>query len=133
MEINSSALSVFLSGTHTFEQEIDYSIKLLLSELLSNTFRKKNTTINNEFGEVNEEGQIFTTVYLKMTGNTDDPTISFDGLRIKEDIQESINSEIETIKTIIKEDVLKIEEPLEKEPGEDVIIEWEEEEKYNPK
>ena len=55
MEIKSSALSVFISGTHTFEQEIDYNIKLLLSELLSNKFRKKNTSINNEFGEVKEE------------------------------------------------------------------------------
>ena len=68
-----------------------------------------------------------------MTGNTDDPIISFDGLKIKEDIQESINTEIETIKTIIKEDVLKVEEPLEEEQGQDVIIEWEDEEKYNPK
>ena len=32
MEIKSSALSVFLSGTHTFTQEIDYRIKLLLSD-----------------------------------------------------------------------------------------------------
>ena len=133
MEIRSSALSVFLSGTHTFEQRIDYSIKLLLSELLSNTFRKKNTSINNEFGEVDEDGQIFTTVYLKMTGNTNDPIISFDGLKIKEDIQESINAEIETIKTIIKEDILKVDESLEEEEGQNVIIEWEDEEKYNPK
>jgi hypothetical protein len=132
MEIKSSALSVFLSGTHTFEQEIDYSIKLLLSELLSNTFRKKNTTTNNEFGEVNKDGQIFTTIYLKMTGNTDDPKISFDGLKIKESIQESIGAEIETIKTIIKEDILKIEESS-KEDGQDVIIEWEDEDEYNPK
>jgi hypothetical protein len=130
MEIKSSALSVFLSGTHTFEQEINYSIKLLLSELLSNTFRKKNTAINNEFGEVKKDGQIFSTVYLKMTGNTDDPKISFDGLKIKESIQESIGTEIETIKTIIKEDILKIEESS-KEDGQDVIIEWEDE--YNPK
>ena len=70
-----------------------------------------------------------------MTGGPDDPTISFDGLKIKEDIQESISTEIETIKTIIKEDVLKIEKSLEKEPGQEIIIEWEEEEeeKYNPK
>ncbi|MDC0249377.1 AsmA-like C-terminal region-containing protein [Flavobacteriales bacterium] len=133
MEIKSSALSVFLSGTHTFEQKIDYSIKLLLSELLSNRFRKKNTAINNEFGEVEEEGQIFTTIYLKMTGNTNNPIISFDGVKIKEDIQESIDAEIETIKTIIKEDILKIEESSEKEQGQDIIIEWEDEEKYNPK
>jgi len=132
MEIKSSALSVFLSGTHTFEQEIDYSIKLLLSELLSNTFRKKNTSIDNKFGEINEDGQIFTTVYLKMTGNTDNPKISFDGLKIKESIQESIGAEIETIKTIIKEDILKVEESS-KEGGQDVIIKWEDEEEYNPK
>ena len=68
-----------------------------------------------------------------MTGNTDNPTISFDGLKIKEDIQESISSEIETIKTIIKEDILKAEDVSEKEQGQDVIIEWEDEEKYNPK
>ena len=133
MEIKSSALSVFLSGTHTFDQRIDYSIKLLLSELLSSTFRKKNTTINNKFGEVDEDGQIFTTVYLKMTGNTNNPIISFDGLKIKEDIQESISTEIETIKTIIKEDILKVDKSLEDEQGQNVIIEWEDEEKYNPK
>ena len=133
MEIKSSALSVFLSGTHTFEQEIDYSIKLLLSELLSNKFRKKNTAIDNEFGEVNEDGQIFTTVYLKMTGNTEDPKISFDGLKIKENIQESISTEIETIKTIIKEDILKTEEAEDEEQGQDVIIEWEDENKFKPK
>ena len=38
---------------------------------------------------------------------------------------------MKTIKTIIKEDVLKVEDPLEKEQGEDVIIEWEDEE-YQP-
>ena len=132
MEIKSSALSVFLSGTHTFDQEIDYRIKLLLSELLSNTFRKRNTTLDNEFGELDDEGRIFNTVYLKMTGNTEDPKISFDGLKIKEDIQEGIDTEIETIKTIINEDILNTEEFLEDEEGQDVIIEWEEEQ-YNPK
>ncbi len=133
MEIKSSALSVFLSGTHTFEQEIDYNIKLFLSELLSNKFRKQNTVINNEFGEVDEDGKIFTTVYLKMTGNTNNPIISFDGLKIKEDIQKSISTEIETIKTIIKKDILKVEESSKEEQGQNVIIEWEDEEKYNPK
>ena len=56
MEIKSSALSLFVSGTHTFEQEIDYNIKLLLSELMSNSFRKKNTNINTALEK-----------YIKMT------------------------------------------------------------------
>ena len=41
MEIKSSALSLFISGKHSFNQNIDYKIKLLLSELLFNSFRKK--------------------------------------------------------------------------------------------
>jgi len=130
MEIKSTALSVFLSGTHTFKQEINYSIKLLLSELLSNRFRKANTSIKNEFGEIKEE-QNFSTVYLKMTGKTDNPKISFDGIKIQEDIKQNINEEIELIGDIIKEDITKVKEKKEK--GDDVLIEWEEERKYVPK
>jgi len=68
-----------------------------------------------------------------MTGNTENPKISFDGLKIKENIQESITTEIETIKTIIKEDILKTEEAEDEEQGQDVIIEWEDEDKFKPK
>ena len=133
MEIKSSALSVFLSGTHTFEQKIDYSIKLLLSELLSNTFRKKNTAINNEFGEVDEGGKIFTAVYFKMTGNSEDPEISLDPTRFIENVQELVKKEGEKITTIIKEDILKTKNPEKIEQGKDLIIEWEDENKYIPK
>jgi len=125
MEIKSSALSVFISGTHTFEQEINYRIKLLLSELMSTTFRKKNTQIKKtEFGEVEENGKIFNTVYFKMTGNADDPNISFDGIRFREDVQKEITKEKETITTIIKEDILQTKEQEKIEQGQDVIIEW---------
>ena len=91
-------------------------------------FSKITSDEENEFGEINQDGQIFTTAYLKMTGNTDDINISFDGVKIKENIKENINTEIKTIKTIIKEDILKTQEKeKEEEEGEDIIIEFEEE------
>ena len=63
MEIKSSALSLFISGKHTFEQEIDYDIELSLSELMATKFRKKNTQINKtEFGEIEENVKIFNIV-----------------------------------------------------------------------
>jgi hypothetical protein len=128
MEIKSSALSLFISGTHTFEQKINYRIKLLLSELISTKFRKKNTQIKkSEFGEVEENGKIFNTVYFKMTGNSDDPNISFDGIRFREDVQKEITKEKETITTIIKEDILQTKEQKKIEQGQDVIIEWDDE------
>ena len=60
-----------------------------------------------------------------MTGNTDDINISFDGLKIKENIKENINTEIKKVNTIIKEDILKTQDK--EEEGEDIIIEWEKE------
>ena len=128
MEIKSSALSVFVSGTHTFEQEINYRIKLLLSELMSTKFRKKNTRIKKtEFGEVEENGKIFNTIYFKMTGNSEDSNISFDGIRFREDVQKGITKEKETITNIIKEEILLNKEKEKVEQGQDVIIEWDDE------
>jgi len=125
MEIKSSALSVFISGSHTFEQEIDYRIKLLLSELMSTKFRKKNTQVKKtEFGEVKENGKIFNTIYFKMTGNSETPKISFDGIRFREDVKKGITQEKEIITTIIKEDILLSKEQENQEKGQDVIIEW---------
>ena len=128
MEIRSSALSVFLSGTHTFEQEIDYRIKLLLSELMSTKFRKKNTNVKKtEFGEIKENGEIFNTIYFKMTGNSENPNISFDGIRFREDIQKGIVQERKIITNIIKEDILLTKEQEHKEKEQGVIIEWDDE------
>ena len=44
-------------------------------------------------------GKLFNTVYFKMTGNADDPNISFDGIRFREDVQKGIIKEKETITT----------------------------------
>ena len=123
MEIKSSALSVFLSGTHTFKQDIDYDVKLLLSELLSSSFRKENTDIN-EFGVEEKDGEIFNTVYWKMTGNTNNPKISLNKIRFMEDLSKSVKKEKETINNIIKEDILQKEEKEKTEEGQEIDIEW---------
>ncbi len=123
MEIKSSALSVFLSGTHTFDQKIDYEMTLLLSELLSNSFRKENTKIT-EFGEETQDGKIFNTVYFKMTGEAKKPKISLNRIRFMEDVENSIKKEKETIINIIEEDILQKEKKEEEKKEEGVEIEW---------
>ena len=123
MEIKSSALSMFLSGTHTFSQKINYEITLLLSEILSTSFRKRNTKIT-EFGEEKKDGKIFNTVYLKMNGNTKDPKFSLNKIRFMEDINNSVKKEREIINNIIKEDILQTKEKEEEEEGQDIEIKW---------
>ena len=58
-----------------------------------------------EEGKKNEEG--FSTIYLKMTGNTENPEISFDRIRIREKLKESIANEKEEVTRIIKQEVLQ--------------------------
>ena len=131
MEINSSALSLLLSGTHTFDNLINYDITLLLSELLFKKFKTKNNS--SEFGEVVKDDQNFTAIYLKMSGDKDKTEIAFDGLKLKEDIQNKITKEVKFINTIIKEDILnpKKKGDNDKLKENDIEIEWDEED-YKP-
>ena len=124
MEIKSSALSVVLSGTHSFNHEIDYNLTLLLSELLSSSFRQKNTNIT-EFGEEQKDGRIFNTIYFKMKGNTANPKISLNPIRFIEDVNNSVKKETEKIINIIKEDILQSETKERVEEGQEIEIQWE--------
>ena len=128
MEIQSSALSVFVSGSHSFDNEIDYQIRLLLSELISKKARNKNKDLDNELGAVVDDGLGRTTLYLRMDGKADNPNIYFDKIKIKEKIKTEVKKEKEEIKTIIKEDVLNQKnDSIEGEKETDVIIEWDDE------
>ena len=130
MEIQSSALSVFISGFHSFDNEIDYQIRLLLSELISKKARSKNKNLDNELGIVVDDGLGRTTLYLRMDGTVDNPNIYFDKIKIKEKIKTEVKKETEGIKTIIKEDVLNQKSDsskIEEEKETDVLIEWEDE------
>ena len=63
MEIKSSALNITASGWHTFNNEINYKIKLSMDELLSKKARKKKKE-NDEFGEVADDKLKNTNIFL---------------------------------------------------------------------
>ena len=125
MEIKSSALSVYISGTHAFNNEIDYNVTLLLSELLSKKFREKNTTIQ-EFGEEKKDGKILNTIYFKMSGDTDNPKVTLDKIRFLEDFKKTVEKEKTIIDNIYNVEILKENENIESNDEDDEIeIEWE--------
>jgi len=118
MEINSSALSLLISGKHYFNQEYNYKISLLLSELLAKRFRKK----NDNFNPSDSIKPVKTNLELRMTGNKDDSEISFEKLKIKENIKNEIKKEIIDINKIISEEINNKEVVKE---NDDIEIEWE--------
>ncbi len=70
MNINSNVANIELSGTHSFDQAIDYHFKVPLKN-----FRKKDRDMR--YGDV-EVMDNYTNVFLKMTGTADDFTFAWD-------------------------------------------------------
>ena len=117
MEINSSALSLIISGKHYFNQEYNYKINLLLSDLLAKRFRAKDKSFNPN----DSISPLKTDLQLRMKGNKDESEIYFEKLKIKENIQKEIKKEIIDVKKIITEELNKKEKD---EDSDDLEIEW---------
>lgn len=62
-----------LNGSHTFNNDIDYHIKVNLRKLLANKFKKNNT--NKYIEEDPYEGTNF---FLSLKGNMSNPAVKYD-------------------------------------------------------
>ncbi len=141
MEVNSSALNVTASGSHTFGNAIDYKVKVLLSDLLSKKAKKAKKE-NDEFGVVEDDGLGKTALYLSMTGTVDDMVIKYDSKSAMDKLKNDLKTEKQTLKSILREEFgwfkkdttgTQGKKPGNKEDGGKFIIKWDEEEKEKKK
>jgi hypothetical protein len=132
MEITSSALDIFLSGNHGFDNVIDYHFQLTMSDLLSRKAKKAKKE-NEEFGEVMDDGLGRTQLFLSMSGPIDNPRISYDSKGAKEKIKSDVKEEKRLLKKLLnqefglfkKDTTLNSDKP-EKKKKPAVILEFEE-------
>jgi hypothetical protein len=103
MEIKSSTLNLSLNGTHTFDNEIDYHIRILLSEILSQEKRKD---IENEIEGIiiEDDNSGRTSLPIKMTGKASDPQISYDTKAVRRIISSNMKREKENIKDVFRKE-----------------------------
>jgi hypothetical protein len=135
MEIKSNAMNVFASGTHSFENEINYRVKLSLNELLAKKIKKPKEQ-NTEFGEIADDGLGRTNLFLSMTGTVDKPIIKYDTKGAVENIKQNIKVEKQSLKKILNEEfgLFKKDSSLQKtkqskaSEEKKINIKWEEEE-----
>lgn len=134
MEVNSSALNVIASGTHTFDNKINYKVKVLLSDLLSKKAKRAKKE-NDEFGVVEDDGLGKTALYISMTGTVDDPIVKYDGKSAVEKLRADLKTEKQTLKSILKEEFgwfkkdttgTKDKKPGKTEDNTKFIIKWDE-------
>jgi hypothetical protein len=138
MDIQSSALDVTLSGTHTFNNDIDYHVKVLLSDILFQKARKAKKE-NDEFGVVEDDKSGRTSLFISMTGTVDNPIFKYDKQSAKQNLKENIAEEKHTLKQILNDEFgwFKKDTTLNKKtkPKDDgkFIIKWDEDEKGKTK
>lgn len=99
-KIESNLVSLNFGGSHTFNNEINYAIKLNLKNLLATKFKKKKTLnkdfVNNTKGGIN--------IFISMKGTIDNPIIKMDKESSSKKIKEDLKKEKENLKNIFKKD-----------------------------
>ncbi|MEO5572249.1 MAG: AsmA-like C-terminal region-containing protein [Bacteroidia bacterium] len=128
MEINSSALNIVASGTHGFDNIIDYHLQLLLSQLLG----KKVKNMNTEFGTIEDDNLGKTKLFISMKGPVANPKFSYDSKAWKDKLTTDVTKGTQTFKELIKKEFSrnKDEQPVKKDSTkkrEELQIEMEEE------
>lgn len=103
MDIHSSAFNITAAGTHNFNNNYDYHLKVLLSEILA-AKAKRAKKENREFGIVEDDGLGKTSLYFKISGTPDNISVSYDRKEMINSVKENIQAEKETMKTIFKKE-----------------------------
>lgn len=103
MDVKSSAADLAINGKHSFENDYEYHVKILLSEALSRKVRKpkSNTT---EFGAVQDDGLGKTSLLLKIVNKEEDVKVSYDIKAAGTQVKNEIRSERQNLKTILNEE-----------------------------
>ena len=97
MEIRSSAMDLTLSGTHSFDNIVDYHFQLYLSQLLG----KKVKNMNTEFGTIEDDGLGRIRIYLSMKGPVSSPKITYDRKGFEQNLEKDLKEEKQTFKNIL--------------------------------
>ncbi|QOI97064.1 MAG: hypothetical protein HRU69_05950 [Flammeovirgaceae bacterium] len=107
MEVKTNVSVMQISGTHRFDQQIDYRIVTPLNN-------KRKINVEEATGAIEEmEGRA--KLFLKITGTTDDYRVQYDTEAVKRKIASDLKKEVQELKDLFKKKQKKKEAELSKE------------------
>lgn len=114
MEVGTNVTDIKISGTHTFDQEINYSVAAPLRG-------KPKYDTDEAFGAIREDTQGRSMVFLKIVGTTAQYEVLYDQEQVKEKIAKDLQKEAAELKEIFKNKGKRAATP---ELTEDDYFEW---------
>ncbi|MGE5383591.1 MAG: AsmA-like C-terminal region-containing protein [Omnitrophica WOR_2 bacterium] len=100
MEIQSSALNLAGYGTHTFGNDIDYHVNMLLSDVMR-AKRKKQPEFDKY---IEDDGYGKPRLFLKVSGEINDPLVQYDTRAVKNKIATDFKNEKQVFKDVIRKE-----------------------------
>ena len=100
MEVQSSALNLIMSGTHTLDNIVDYRIKVNLRKLLAAKFGRR----NNDDSYIEDDPYEGVNLYLTITGDISHPSIKYDRQSVKKKLKEDLAAQKEELKDLFRKD-----------------------------
>ena len=95
MEVKSNVSTIEIKGTHTFDQHIDYYLKVPLRN-----FRKQDR--DEAFGAIEDDGKGAANLFLTIRGTTEDYKIAYDSKAVVEKIKGDIKKEGQELKEVFQ-------------------------------
>lgn len=95
MQVSSNVTSIQISGTHTFDQKIDYRVVAPLRS-------RKKIDPDEAFGAVEDDKSGQSKIFLKITGTTDDYRVVYDKDAVKKKIVSDLKKEVQELKDAVK-------------------------------
>ena len=115
MEVRTNVTSIKVSGTHTFDQRIDYRI---IAPLRNN----KNINYSEAKEALQEDGSGQSKLFLKIVGTTDNYRVVYDAESVKKKIATDLKQEVKELKEAFKNKGTKEKKELELQ--EDEYFDW---------
>ena len=116
MEVGTNVTNIRISGTHTFDQRIDYRV---ISPL-----RRKRIVEAAAEGAIEHDQQGNSRLFLKITGTTDNYRILYDTEAVRKKIAGDLKKEVQELKDAFKSKSKKDEEAKEIELSQDDYFDW---------
>ena len=103
MEINSNAINITMSGTHDFDNNVDYHFIVDLDEIRAKKAKAAKPQ-NTEFGIEEDDGGHRTRLYISMKGYIDNAEIKYDTKGAIQGIKDDLHQEKQNLKSILSDE-----------------------------